>query len=516
MARITRRGALLGGTATVVLAACGQTDKTAAPAESAAAAPAPTPSSGPGSPPVPAGWIDGTDMAARIARGDTTSLAEVDAAIARAQAVNGQINAIASEIYDTARAEAGHTPAGPFQGVPTFIKDLHNWKGAQTWYGSQAFKGYDPGKDDPLPAKWRAEGVVVLGKSTSPEMGLMASTEALVTGETCNPWDTTRIVGGSSGGSAALVAARVVPFAHASDGGGSIRIPASTCGVFGLKPSRGQLPAHEPGPNAPPVDISVQHAVTISVRDSVNLFRDTQTNDGTYAPLDPEVLPLKRRLKIGFTTDAYAGTPVAPETKAAQEEIAKLCTSLGHEIVAYTPPFSGQEFLDKFLLYWAAGAAEFAQQASDYSGKPIGPDIVEPWTLGLTNMFMSRKDEMDDTVAWLQAFEGVYDSGFTDQGIDVMLTPVTGSPAVKLGEQAPTVPYETLYDRVVTFAAFTAPMNVAGAASMSVPLSWTDGGLPVGSMFSGRRGDDQLLFELALELEQVRPWAGRIPPVSAF
>ena len=512
MARITRRGALLGGAAASVLAACGQDGKPSAAGSEAA--PSPAPSSAPGTPPVPAGWIDGTDMAARIARGDTTSIAEVDAAIARAQAVNGQINAIASEIYDTARAEAGHTPAGPFQGVPTFIKDLHNWNGAPTYYGSRAFKGYLPGQDDPLPAKWRAEGLVVLGKSTSPEMGLMASTEALVTGETCNPWDTKRIVGGSSGGAAALVAARVVPFAHASDGGGSIRIPASTCGVFGLKPSRGQLPAH--GPDAPPVDISVQHAVTISVRDSISLFRDTQVNDGTYLPLASEVLPLKRRLKIGFTTEAYAGTAVDPETKAAQESIAKLCTELGHEIVPYTPSFSGQEFLDKFLLYWAAGAADFAQQASAYSGKPVGPDIVEPWTLGLTNMYLARQGEMDATVAWLKDFEGLYDSGFADQGIDVLLSPVTGSPAVLLGEQAPTVPYDTLYERVVTFAAFTAPMNVAGAASMSVPLSWSEGGLPIGSMFSGKRGDDQLLFELALELEQVRPWAGRIPPVSAF
>ena len=504
MTQLTRRSALLGGSALAALAACARTKAMPEAAPVMAATP----------PPLAPVRMDGTAMAAAIAAGETTAFEQVNAAIARAQAVNGQINAIASDIYDTARAEAGQTPAGPFQGVPTFIKDLHNWNGAPTYYGSRAFEGYMPGKDDPLPARWRAEGLVVLGKSTSPEMGLMASTEPLVTGDTRNPWDTTRIVGGSSGGSAALVAARVVPFAHASDGGGSIRIPASTCGVFGLKPSRGQLPAHD-GPDGPPVDISVQHAVTISVRDSVNLFRDTQTNDGTYPPLAADLQPLQRRLKIGFTTDAYAGTPVAPETRAALDEVAELCAGLGHEIVPYKPSFSGQEFLDKFLLYWAAGAADFAQQASAFSGKPVGPDIVEPWTLGLTNMFMARKDEMDATVAWLKEFEASYDSGFADQGIDVLLTPVTGSPAVKLGEQAPTVAYDTLYDRVVTFAAFTAPMNVAGAASMSVPLSWSPSGLPIGAMFSGKRGDDQLLFELALELEAARPWAGRLPGIVA-
>jgi len=512
MARITRRGVLLGGAAMGALAACGQTGTQAAP--EAAVGTTATPAAAPVAPAsaVPSGWIDGTEMAARIASGETSALAEVNAAISRTNAVNEQINAVASEIFEIARAEAGHTPAGPFQGVPTFIKDLHDWKGAQTWFGSRAFKGYAPGKDDPLPAKWRREGVVVLGKSTSPEMGLMASTEALVTGQTRNPWDTTRIVGGSSGGAAALVAARVVPFAHASDGGGSIRIPASTCGVFGLKPSRGQLPAHVG--EGPPVDISVQHAVTISVRDSINLFRDTQVNDGTYPLLAPDLKPIGRRLRIGFTTDAYAGTPVAPETKAALEDVARLCTDLGHEVVAWKPPFSGEDFIKHFLLYWAASAAEFAQQASDFSGKPVGPDIVEPWTLGLTNMYLSRQGEMESTIAWLQNFESVYDTGFS--GIDVLLTPTTGSPAVKLGEQAPTVDYEILYDRVITFAAFTAPMNVSGAASMSVPLAWTDGGLPVGAMFSGKRGDDQLLFELALELEQARPWAGKIPPVSAF
>ncbi len=506
MTRLTRRNMLMGGAAITALAACGHKTGDGGAAETATAAAEPA---------VPKGWQSGLEMADRIAKGETTSLAEVNAAIGRADAVNGQINALASTAYDAARAEAGHTPAGPFQGVPSFIKDLHNWNGQPTYYGSRAFKTYVADKDDPLPAKWREAGIVCLGKSTSPEMGLMASTEPLVTGETRNPWDTTRIVGGSSGGAAALVAARVVPFAHASDGGGSIRIPASTCGVFGLKPSRGQLPAHE-GENGPPVDISVQHAVTISVRDSIALFAAAQTNDGTYASIDTGMAPLDRPLKIGFTTEAYAGTAVAPETKAALEEVAEFCTSLGHEIVPYTPPFSGPEFLDKFLLYWAAGAAEFAQQASDYTGKPVGPDIVEPWTLGLTQMFMARRSEMDETVAWLKNLEAVYDSGFTDQGIDVLLTPCTGSPAVPIGDQAPTVAYETLYERIVTFAAFTAPMNVAGAASMSVPLSWSPSGLPIGAMFSGKRGDDGFLFELALQLEEARPWVNKRPRISAL
>lgn len=440
----------------------------------------------------------------------------LDAALGRAEGAQEQINCF-SALFPELAHEQLEQPLGdgPFAGVPFATKDLAvDIKGAPITQGSVAWKGHVASEDSTLAARYRKAGLVFFGATTTPEFGLTLTTESTLHGQTRNPWDTTRTSGGSSGGAAAAVASGVLPLAQASDGGGSIRIPAACCGVFGLKPSRGQLPAHD-GPNGPPVDISVQHAVTISVRDSANLFRDTQTNDRTYPPLSADLQPLQRRLKIGFSTDAFAGTQVAPETKAALEDVANLCAGLGHEIVPYTPSFSGQEFLDKFLLYWAAGAADFAQQASAFSGKPVGPDIVEPWTLGLTNMFMARKDEMDATVAWLKGFESQYDSGFTDQGIDVLLTPVTGSPAVKLGEQAPTVAYDTLYNRVVTFASFTAPMNVSGAASMSVPLSWSPSGLPIGSMFSGKRGDDQLLFELALELEAARPWADRLPGVVA-
>ncbi|HAE95496.1 MAG TPA: 6-aminohexanoate hydrolase, partial [Hyphomonas atlantica] len=354
-------------------------------------------------------------------------------------------------------------------------------------------------------------GVVSLGKSTTPEMGLTSTTEPLVTGATRNPWDLSRMTGGSSGGAAALVAARVVPFAHASDGGGSIRIPASTCGVFGLKPSRGRLGARTAA--APPVDISVNHAVTISVQDSIELFRVAETNDGTYAPLG-EISALNRPLKIGFAPDTISGTRVAAETTAALEDVAQLCRELGHEVRDFSVPLDGKEFTDKFLLYWAAGAAEFAGQASAFSGKPVGPDILEPWTLGLVSMYQSRQAEMPETIAYLQAFEAAYDEWFND--IDVLLTPVTGSPAVPIGEQAPDGDFDTVMESVLNFAAFTAPMNVAGAASMSVPLSWSSGNLPIGSMFSAKRGQDGLLFELAMQLEIARPWMSRTPPVSAL
>lgn len=454
---------------------------------------------------------DGTALASKIRSGETSSLALVEAAGNRLASVNDRINAIASLQYEDAVEVANSPPSGPFAGVPTFIKDLVEWKGAPCMHGSRAFKEYMPDRDAPIAAKWRAAGVVSLGKSTTPEEGFISSTEPLVTGPTRNPWDTDRIPGGSSGGAAALVAARVVPFAQASDGGGSIRIPASTCGIFGLKPSAGRTASRSHGPK-PPVEISVQHAVTISVRDSIGLFKCAETLDG-FEPLG-DIAPLNRKLKIGLCPKFDDNAPLSPDTLEGLESAAQLCRDLGHDVIEFRPAFDVATFTDKFLLLWAAGAGQFAQDAARFTGKPIGPDILEPWTLGLAQMAAQRLNELPETIGWLQAFSAVYNSWY--ESIDVLLTPVTSAPAVLIGEQAPTVEFDVLKQRVIDFAGYTSPMNVSGAASMSVPLHWTAGGLPVGAMFSARKGEDALLFELALQLEDARPWVDRIPPVSAI
>lgn len=499
MTRLTRRAALAGGAATIALAAC--SPKTSAPAPEAGIAPA------------PAGFRDGLAIAAAIASGETTALAEVEAAIARARAVEGQINGIVTETFEMARSDAGGVLSGPFAGVPSFIKDLIDWRGAPTLKGSRGLAGHVATADNVFASRWRSAGIVSLGKSATPEAGLISSTEPLSNGPTRNPWDTSRIPGGSSGGAAALVAAGVVPFAHASDGGGSIRIPASTCGVFGMKPSRDRLPYSEPGAALPPVQISVNHAVTISVRDSIALFRAAETSTSGYPALG-EIQPLTRRLRIGFAPEPIGGTSLHPDTRAAIEDVAQLCRDLGHTVIDYTIPMDGPKFTDAFIMYWAAGAGDFARQVSAYSGKPISPEIVEPWTLGLGNMAASRMAELPGIVEHLVGFEQVYHSFFDD--LDILLTPVTGSPAVPIGEQAPDGDFDAVMESVLKFVAYTSPMNVAGAASMSVPLAWSPSGLPIGAMFSGRRGDDALMFELALELEAARPWANRKPPLSAL
>lgn len=456
------------------------------------------------------GFTDGVRLAELIAKGEITATEAVNAAIDRAEAVEPKLNAIASKTYDMAREMAASSPEGRLGGVPSFIKDLNDWQGASTFYGSQAFKGYVAQKDDPISLAWRKAGIVPIGKSTSPEMGLTATTETLVTGSSHNPWNTDYSTGGSSGGAGALVAARVVPFAHATDGGGSIRIPASCNGVFGLKPSRGRtyLTAEDP-----PVAISVSHAETLTVRDSVAVFRINQT--GNYDDIGALSGPSARRLKIGLLTLPGSGTPADGEIVSATEETAELCRGLGHEVREFAFPagFSNQQFVDSFILYWAAGAAEFVQQASRFSGKPPGTDIVEPLTLYLAGLFVAQQDKLGAAMTYLAGFEALYDGWF--ENMDVMLTPTLPHLPFKLGELGPMTDPAEHFAKVSHYASFTPLANVSGAASMSVPLAWSAGGLPIGMMFSAKRGDDALLFELAYELEQAKPWIDKRPPVHA-
>ena len=494
MSHFNRRQALAGGGA---LAAFLPFAGACAPARTQAAGP------------TDAAVMDGVRLAELIKGGEMSASEAVEAAIARAEAVEPRLNAIATRTFESARERAAAMPEGELAGVPTFIKDLNDREGEPTLYGSRAFREYVAPADDPIAAAWRKAGLISLGKSTSPEVGLTASTEPLVTGPTRNPWDTNRSPGGSSGGAAALTAARVVPFAHASDGGGSIRIPASCCGLFGLKPSRGRL-KHGAG-DPPPVDISVSHAVTLTVRDSVAVFRINET--GNYPSIGEISGPAARRLKIAFAPEPPAGGPLDPQVRAAAEETAELCRSLGHEVIDFQVPFDGEAFADRFLLYWASGAAEFAEAASRMTGQPVGPEIVEPWTLHLLEVFMARRSEMPDTIVYLQGFEARYEAMF--EAFDVLLSPTVGSPPVEIGHLSPAIDGETHMQRVTDFAGFTAPMNVAGAASMSVPLGWSAEGLPIGMMFSGKRGDDAMLFQLAYELEAARPWIEKVPPVSA-
>lgn len=457
-------------------------------------------------------FVDGVRMAELLAGGALSPADAVDQAIARAEAVNPEINAIASPGFDAARERAASALTGDFAGVPTFIKDLADWSGLPTFYGSRAFRGYVAQEDGELAGAWRNLGVVPLGKSTSPEMGLISSTEPLVTGATRNPWDPSRIPGGSSGGAAALTAARVVPFAHASDGGGSIRVPAACCGLVGLKPSRGKLPVGRPGQEGNPVDLSVDLAVTHTVRDTAALFHATARPGQSGAPVTG---PSACRLRIAFAPEPPNGAELDKEVRAELERTAALCSDLGHTVMETPLAFDADAFTEHFLLYWSAGASAFAARASEFTGKPPGPDILEPWTLALAQHFLERQGEMGAAIAYLQGFSTNWEATFEEGGFDLVLTPTVTTPPPPIGEQDPTGDFETVMAKVLDFACYTSVANVAGAASITLPLGETVSGLPIASMFTGKFGDDEMLLALAYELEAARGWMDRTPKIVA-
>ena len=459
------------------------------------------------SPPRDPFWrLDATAQADLVRRGEVSALELVDAAIARIEALNPAINAVVAPLFDQAREQArGALADGPFRGVPYLIKDLDNLAGAPTTSGSRLFADFVADESDPYVARSLMGGMIPVGKSNTPEFGLLGTTESLLLGPCRNPWNTEFTPGGSSGGAGAAVAAGLVPFAHATDGGGSIRLPASCCGLFGLKPSRGRLSAAEGSG-----DISVQHCVSRSVRDSAALFAVAEYRgaDALLPPVGFVTGPSDRRLRIAFSTRSYTGAAPHPDVEAATQRAAKLCADLGHEVVEAAPVVDGEQFLEAFMTVWssfAAGVLSLAEQR-----QLNAPDVLEPWTLGLAALYRSKPaTAMADAVRHFEAMQRVYDAFFSRY--DLVLTPTLAAPPVRIGEQAPTVPYDVLYERVLDWVGYTPIHNATGSAAMSVPLAMSAAGLPIGIQFAAVQGGEQTLFELAYALEQAAPWADRWP-----
>ncbi len=456
---------------------------------------------------------DATGVAARIRAGEITPQETLAAAIARSERVNGQLNFVATPMLDYGRTRAAERLAGPFAGVPTLIKDLMPMTGQPTKYGSRAFANNVAAEQPPYMDALLAAGLVPFGKSTTPEFGLTATTETLISGDTHNPWDVTRSSGGSSGGAAVAVAARVVPIAHASDGGGSIRIPASCNGLFGLKASRGRSVSG--GRPDSGIDISVNGCEAISVRDSAGWLAATeQTGAGAaFSPVGVVAGPSTQRLRIIVDIPNALGNEPDPEVRAAIEEVAELCRSLGHHVREQRAGVNGRQFSDDFTLLWAAGAAEVVALVQSQAPDAPLDQLLEPLTIDLANHFRQQGPAaLEAAIVRLRAVEAQYEAMFAD--VDVMLTPVLGKPPVPLGQiggPRGIAVFETLPD----YVGYTPLQNVAGAPAMSVPLSWSAGGLPIGSHFSAAKGQERRLLELAYELEQARPWASRRPGVNA-
>jgi amidase len=462
------------------------------------------------------GTLDATGAAQLVAKGEASALDLVEAAIKRIEALNPKLNFIATEAFDGARARAkAGGLEGPFAGVPYLLKDLVEYPGLPFRHGSRMFANAVGIARPPLVERHEGAGLILAGKSTTPEFGLTGSTEPILTGATRNPWNLAHTPGGSSGGAAVAVASGAVAIAHASDGGGSIRIPASCCGVFGLKPSRGrQVSARDEEPG--PIPLSVHHCISRSARDSARLLAITERNDegAPYKPIGFVSGPAKQRLKIGVSTRRLDKAEGGPDARAATHAAAELCRALGHTILERDLPIDGARFIEDFVLLWAAGAFTVAQSFHQATGAWPDEQLLEPWTLALAEHFRAQpQDALGKAYEFLTATSAQIDGVFNE--VDVMLTPVVDGAAPEIGYLDPRLPFETHFARAKAFVGYTPIHNVAGTPAMSVPLYWTAGGLPVGSQFAAGRGREATLLALAYELEAAQPWADRHPGVFA-
>jgi amidase len=473
--------------------------------------------------------MDATAQAALVRSGDASPVELIEAAIDRIEALNGELNAVIHPLFDRARAEAsGEPPDGPFRGVPMLHKDLGaHFAGEPYNEGIRHLRdlGWVEPRDSWLAERWRDAGLVSCGKTNTPELGILPTTEPEAHGPSRNPWEVNRSTGGSSGGSAAAVAAGMVPVAHANDGGGSIRIPASACGLVGLKPSRARITLG-PDLGEPSSAFVCEHVVARSVRDSAAIL------DATHGPGpgDPYVAPPPERpyvdelsadpgpLRIGVMTAAPADHfEVHPDCVAAADAAGKLLDSLGHEIeVSHPGPLDDPEYIDRFITRWYVAVASNLEYWSLKSGEPVTAEGVEAstWALGEMGRALGAVDLLG-IIAYQQRSARAA-AEWWESGFDLLLTPTLGEPPPPLGSFGfdPAEP-EAFLRRAVPTAGFTAYWNACGQPAISLPLHWNEDGLPIGVQLVAAYGDEGLLIRVAAQLEQTQPWAHRTPSVFA-
>lgn len=469
-------------------------------------------------------FIDATEQAELVRKKQVTPIELVDTAIERIERLNPTINAVITTVFEQARESAiSKLPEGPFTGVPFLLKDLTaSLAGVRTTEGSAFVGDYVPDFDSELVKRFKRAGLVIMGKTNTPEFGLAVTTEPYLFGPTKNPWDTSRTTGGSSGGSAAAVAAGLVPMAHGNDGGGSIRIPSSCCGLFGLKPTRGRNPlGREYGDIIS--GIVAEHVLTRSVRDSAALLDATTGNepgDPYWAP--PMTRPFLQevgadpsRLRIALSTIAITGGYVHADCISAVHDAAKLCTDLGHEVEEVSLPISAELYILALASIWTSGCAYSIDHWARKLGRQPTPDKIETatWTL----YEMGRQQTASQYLLAIEAAQLISrDMSEFLLSYDILMTPTLNEPPVPIGYFAP-APDDPMQGwlRSGDFSAFTTICNLTGQPAMSVPLTCNVDGLPIGTQFIGRFGDEATLFRLAAQLEEVRPWTGYRPPISA-
>jgi amidase len=462
------------------------------------------------------GWyeaLDGTGLAAAIRAADVSAVEAVDAAVARIDAIDPLVHALVAERFDAARAEAAGPPAeGPFAGVPYVVKALGaQVTGLPTSRGSRLWADDVAAADSLAVARARAAGVIVLGMTNTPELGKNGSTEPRFHGPTRNPHDLSRSAGGSSGGSAAAVASGMVPIAHGNDGGGSIRIPASACGLFGLKPSRGRVP-NSPFLEAFSYPVGCTHSLTRTVRDSAALLdvvAGPAPGDGvavapTARPFLAEVGADPGRLRVGFTTVTARGVRADDDLVDAVTRMAVVCESLGHDVDEAEFSYDAEAANGALAAVMSVNVAFAVDARLAALGRSLRDDDLEPFTRVLYDG--GRAMAGTTVIGALQQLErtGREVAPFF-QRYDLLLTPTLSIRVPELGWVDTSRP-ETMVN-ASAFSAFTGVFNTTGHPAMSVPAGVDGNGLPIGAQFVARLGDEATLFRLASALEVAAPWS---------
>ncbi|HEX4819786.1 MAG TPA: amidase [Acidimicrobiales bacterium] len=467
-------------------------------------------------------WLDATAQAELVRKGDISPLELVEAAIGRIEKVDTELNSVIHHTFDKAiaAAKSAQLPNGPFRGVPFLVKDLYaGTEGDPMHNGTQVLKdaNYVAPYDSWLVQRYRRAGFVITGRTNTPEFGLVPTTEPASHGATHNPWNVAHTPGGSSGGSAAAVSAGLVPVAHASDGGGSIRIPASMCGLVGLKVTRGRITL---GPDGDESLVSVHNVVTRSVRDTAAVLDATHgpgPGDAAIAPppARPYVDELQSDpgvLRVGLMATSPAGA-LHRDCERAVRNAAALLERLGHHVEESHPAvLDDPSTAQTFGARWCVQALRTLSATGQLVGRPLTADDVEPitWIMAEAGKGFSGLDyanAMSASAAFTRKVAGWWDGGF-----DLLLTPTLGAPPPKLGEL---LNAEGGAQRVAELVPYTTHFNVTGQPAISLPLHWNDDGLPIGVQLAAAHGREDLLIRIAAQLEAAAPWAGRRPPVSA-
>jgi len=467
---------------------------------------------------------DGLGLAKLVRDKEVTPNELLETSIEGIKELNPKLNCVYNILYEQALKEISNgLPDGPFRGVPFLIKEvvLHA-AGVPVNMGSYLAEGLVFPYDTELMSRFRKAGLVTIGTTPTPEFAYNATTEATFYGPTRNPWNTNHSPGGSSGGSAASIAAGIVPLAHANDGGGSIRIPASCNGLVGLKPTRGRTPTG-PDYGEPLNGIGIEFALTKTVRDAASLLDSVAGSDpGCYAYAEPPQRPYSEeininpgKLRIAWMDNPLSGVSVDQECKDVLYETVKLCEDLGHEMVEASPKIDVEMFSLATLRIWAANLANMMDGVATLLQRTPSEDNLEAtsWACYKFGKEMKASELLQalDIYTLVSRSVGNFFTNF-----DLLLSPTTARPPLPLGElnaNAPGVDAKQWTEQIFTYAPFTNLFNTTGQPAISLPLGWSKGGLPIGMQFAARFADEATLFRLASQLEQSCPWKDKSPPV---